>query len=342
MKETSALNAKQPTFARFKLLMCAIVACFTLQARAQVCSSDLDGSGEVDAGDVGLVLLDFGPCAGCATDMDGSGEVDGGDVGLLLLDFGPCAGPSWATVLEWSADPAVVASEEMRQSISETHLPWRVMDNGTGIEMLLVPPGTFMMGTSPGDAEAFAYEGPSHQVTITQPYYLARKEVTQSKWVTVIGTNPSLGGTNLTDPVEHVSWNDVQPFCAATGMRLPTEAEWEYACRAGNTAARYNLLDLVAWCNSNTSAPKLGGLKLPNAMGFYDMLGNVWEWTADYWDWYSGDSQVDPTGPAAGSYHISRGGTWLSSGQYCRSSMRKVEVADFHCYCTGFRVARNP
>ena len=245
-------------------------------------------------------------------------------------------------ILEQNPDPKVVTDADFFKRIMETKLPWRVKDIATGIEMLLVPPGTFMMGASPGDTQASDDETPAHEVTITKAFYLGRTAVTQAQWFKVMDTNPSHFRGELL-PVDSVSWNDCRQFCAKTGMKLPTEAQWEYACRAGTKGATYGDLDLIAWHygNAGYETHAVGELQ-PNALGFFDMLGNVWEWCEDRYGSYSSGSVTNPTGPATGSSLLLRGGYWSSNSDNCRASQRYYytpgDVYDFD----GFRVVRTP
>ena len=283
----------------------------------------------------------------------------------------------WADVLEQSPNPKVVTDADFLARIAATGLPWRVKDKSTGIEMLLVPPGKFIMGLSPGDTEAGDCEKPAHEVTLTQPFYLGRTEVTQTQWVKVSGNNPSnfhigkdrdsmmqkLMNEGLTKseaeaktandsieidsfPVESVSWNDCQQFCTKTNLRLPTEAEWEYACRAGVRKPTYGDLDDIAWFDKNSSGTThIVGKKLPNALGFYDMLGNVFEWCSDIYGkgYYKSceDGVVDPKGASDGSARVLRGGRWVGFTVNCRSSYRFSLDSDYRG-SLGFRVARTP
>ena len=284
----------------------------------------------------------------------------------------------WADVLEQSPNPKVVTNADLLARIAATGLPWCVKDKSSGIEMLLVPPGKFVMGMSPGDTQAENNEKPAHEVTLTQPFYLGRTEVTQSQWVKVSGNNPShfhslkdrdsmikkLMNEGLTKseaeakaakestdidplPVESVSWNNCQQFCAKTNLRLPTEAEWEYACRAGVRKPTYGALDDIAWLNTNSSGTThIVGKKLPNALGFYDMLGNVWQWCSDKYGakYYKSceDGVVDPKGASEGSARVLRGGGWIGDSYYCRSSTRSYDDPVSRHYTIGFRVARTP
>ncbi len=246
--------------------------------------------------------------------------------GLAPQGVAPASAPSltsWAEVLEQNPDPKVVTDADFRKRIVESKLPWRVRDKKSGMEMLLVPPGKFVMGMSPGDQEGVELEEyfannfpereyserPAHEVTITKAFYFGKTEVTQAQWVKVMQSNPSKNQGSSGHPVEGVSWNDCQKFCAATGLRLPTEAEWEYACRAGVHKSRYGKLAEIAWFAENsaqTTHPV--GKKLPNALGFYDILGNVEEWCNDYFqgDYYKDciDGVVDPKGPSSGPCNI--------------------------------------
>jgi formylglycine-generating enzyme required for sulfatase activity len=299
-------------------------------------------------------------------------------------------GPSeWADVIESQPDPRVVTNAEYRSRISATGLPWRVRERLTGVEMLLVPPGEFVMGMSVGDPDAMDDERPAHRVTISQPFYLGRYELTQGEWVGVMGYNPSyfqeanfairvapdaearmaelvaeghtkeeaqalVSAGDLVEsdanrwPLETVTPADVEPFLRRTGLRLPTEAEWEYACRGGLREPRYGELDEIAWYTGNSEqSTHVVGSKLPNSLGFHDMIGNVWEWCSD---WYGSDyytdcegGVIDPTGPGAGDFGVARGGSWDHVPANCRSSFREnhfmpdPRITDF-----GIRVARNP
>ena len=268
-------------------------------------------------------------------------------VGGFVLIAGSCPSPTWATVLEWIPNPAVVTDANLRAAITATNLPWRVLDNGTNIEMLLVPGGTFMMGCSAGDTECSGDESPTHQVTLTNAFYMGKTEVTQAQWTAKMGSNPS-AFSGFSDspsrPVEQVSWNMIQGFNTATSLRLPTEAEWEFACRAGTTTARYGEVNAIAWYDGNTGPTTHAvATKLPNALGLYDTLGNVWEWNQDWYGLYSTGSVTNPTGPTTGTPRMLRGGSWADVSRLCRGSQR---VSDGYPNRTdsviGFRAARNP
>lgn len=190
------------------------------------------------------------------------------------------------------------------------------------------------MGCAATESECARNEKPAHAVTITKEFEIGRHEVTQALWQAVTGSNPStFKGPDR--PVEQVSWNDVQEFLAVLNglgdgyhYRLPTEAEWEYAARAGTTAEYYGDLDAIAWYGPNSgNQTHPVGEKEPNAWGLYDTHGNVWEWCQD---WYADDDYeqlgkrpaVDPRGPATGEYRVVRGGSWYKYLWFLRVSSR--------------------
>ncbi|MBM4005944.1 MAG: formylglycine-generating enzyme family protein, partial [Planctomycetes bacterium] len=172
------------------------------------------------------------------------------------------APPAWYTVLEQAPDAAVVYDASLRSAITATGLPWRVRDNGTGIEMMLIPPGTFNMGCSASQSHGcLSIESPVHQVNLTNAFYMGRYEVTQAQWQASMGNNPSYFQSASPEvpleqvpqrPVEQVSWNTIQGFLSQTGMRLPTEAEWEYAYRAGTTTAFHGYTGQMSGTNDDS------------------------------------------------------------------------------------------
>ena len=228
--------------------------------------------------------------------------------------------------------------------------PERPQHNLPDIAMVYVSGGTFTMGaTSEQGSDAWDNEKPAHSVTLSG-YYIGKYEVTQKLWKAVMGSNPSnFKGDNL--PVENVSWNDVQEFLrklnAMTGKRyrLPTEAEWEFAARGGNSSRGYkysgsNSLGSVAWCKDNSgSRTHAVGTKSPNELGIYDMSGNVWEWCQDWYGSYSSSSQRNPQGPNSGSYRVSRGGSWSYGARFCRVSDRRNLTPGYRNRNLGFRLA---
>jgi len=214
-----------------------------------------------------------------------------------------------------------------------------VVHDKTGIELVYIPAGSFMMG-SPADAANRDNDDVQHRVTLTKGFYLGKYEVTQAQWVKIMGSNPSsFKGDRL--PVEQVSWDDSQNFCRQAGFRLPTEAEWEYACRAGSTGAYSGtgVLNEMGWVRENSgSTTHPIGQKQPNAWGLYDMHGNVWEWCADWYGAYSAGDVIDPTGASKGSDHVLRGGSWFNVARLCRSTDRSGFGLGYRISLLGFRV----
>jgi formylglycine-generating enzyme required for sulfatase activity len=275
---------------------------------------------------------------------------------------------TWYLILEQNPNPAVVTDVTLRNAITATGYPWRVRDNWTQIEMVLVPGGTFTMGCTASNANVCNDdESPTHSVTITNAFYMGRYEVTQAQWQATMGSNPSaFQGASYPNaashPVEQVSWNTVQGFLTATGMQLPTEAQWEYACRAGTTTAFHGftpnwvagtndqtLVGNIAWYDGNNGAsgsPTYGtkpvGGKAANGLGLHDMSGNVWEWCRDWYGAYSAGAQTNPTGPATGNRVMIRGGSWNLNTNLVRSSVRKFDFPATPYLSIGFRVARPP
>jgi formylglycine-generating enzyme required for sulfatase activity len=227
------------------------------------------------------------------------------------------------------------------------------LGNLATLELVLIPAGKFMMGSPESDMNRNADEGPQHEVTISRQFYVSKYQVTQAQYQAVMGNNPSYFPDDLRRPVECVSWYDAQEFCRKLGqmtgkiVRLPTEAEWEYACRAGTTTQFYTgdkEEDLVAaaWFGYDKSDRKTHpvGLKKPNAWGLYDIHGNGWEWCQDYYgaDYYKHSPQVDPKGPETGEYRVLRGGSWHGSAAGCRSAVRRGINPNSHYFNGGFRI----
>ena len=222
--------------------------------------------------------------------------------------------------------------------------------NGVSFEMVRVEGGTFRMGaTSEQEDEADSIEKPVHSVTLSS-YYIGKTEVTQALWQAVMGSNPSnFKGADL--PVEFVTWDECQEFIqklnslTGSNFRLPTEAEWEFACRGGNNSRGYkysgsNKLGSVAWYNGNSGGKTHPvATKAPNELGIYDMCGNVWEWCSDRYADYTSYSQTDPTGSLSGVYRVFRGGSWYYNARYCRSSYRNYGGSCFHGEYLGLRLA---
>jgi formylglycine-generating enzyme required for sulfatase activity len=258
--------------------------------------------------------------------------------------------------------PQTKTSQAKPESLIE--LP-QTFTSSIGMEFVLIQAGAFLMGTPAEQLDAIAggdkdyrnwieNETPQHQVTINQPFYIGKYPVTQSEWQAVMGDNPSyFKGDNL--PVERVSWDDVQAFIQklndqqrSNAYRLPTEAEWEYAARAGTTT-RYSFgddaaqLGEYAWYRENADGKTHPvGQKKPNAWSLYDMHGNVWEWMQDWYaaDYYQQSPERDPQGPTRGELRVLRGGSWILVGQRLRSAYRYASVPGDRFDDFGFRLAR--
>ena len=240
--------------------------------------------------------------------------------------------------------------------------------NGVSFTMVYVAGGTFTMGaTSEQGSDVWDIEKPSHRVTLSS-YHIGQTEVTQELWQAVMGNNPSwFKGSQR--PVECVSWDDCQAFISKlnniTGQRfrLPTEAEWEFAARGGNSSRGYkyagsNILGSVAWYYENSGDKYLTdsnwsqdnyknnncrthdvATKSPNELGIYDMSGNVWEWCSDWYRDYSSGSQTNPQGPSSGSIRVRRGGSWENRAWRCRVAFRNGGTPDGRLYSLGLRLA---
>ena len=235
--------------------------------------------------------------------------------------------------------------------------------NSLGQEFKLIPAGTFTMG-SPSDEPGRDIDELQHQVTLTQPFYMMTTEVTQAQWEAVMGSNPSSFAGCPNCPVETVSWYEVQLFIARMSSGewtygLPTEAQWEYAARAGSTTAFYNggitetgkgfdpnLHDIGWYAYNSETLPHPThpvAQKAPNAWALYDMSGNVFEWCQDWYDDYWPGAVTDPTGPSSGGFgRVARGGSWLSSAMDCRSAARVGGPPGDRYYHLGFRLVRKP
>jgi len=211
------------------------------------------------------------------------------------------------------------------------------------IEMVLIEPGTFIMGSKKGGPD----EKPPHEVVISKGFWLGKYEVSQGQWRAVMEDNPSYFKKGDDYPVEFVSWEDCQRFIkelnrrSGETYRLPTEAEWEYTCRAGSQEERYGDVDEIAWYDGNSggSTHAVGGKK-SNVLGLHDMLGNVWEWCTDWYGGYSADAIYDPGGPYSGSYRVVRGGSCRNDAQNARASLRRLDGPSFRYGSLGFRLAR--
>ena len=275
------------------------------------------------------------------------------------------------------------AQTAQKNAVKESGLPLEVETSKYDIKMRLIPAGTFTMG-SPSSEDKRDKDEVQHKVTISKPFYMGMYEVTQKQWEDVMGTNPSYfknAGSNA--PVEQVSWDDCQEFlnklCDKLGVprgtyRLPIEAEWEYACRAGTSTSLYNgelkvlgqrngpMINEIGWYGGNSKVSYSGGYdsskwkekqysssksgthpvgqKKPNAFGLYDTIGNVWEWCSDWYGSYPSGSQTDPTGASSGSYCVFRGGSWNHDAKSCRSAFRNRVESSKRYFYLGFRLLR--
>jgi formylglycine-generating enzyme required for sulfatase activity len=229
---------------------------------------------------------------------------------------------------------------------------------------LASPSDTFLMGSASSEDGRDSDEGPQTTVTLTNAFWMAPQLVTQGEYLAVMGTNPSSAAGDTNRPVEMVSWNDAQSYCqaltqqehsagripASLHYRLPTEAEWEYAARAGTTNRfyfgddpNYALLGNYAWFTGNSdSIPHPVGTKKPNPWGLSDMAGNVLEWCQDWYGNYPGGSQTNPGGRPTGTERVVRGGSWYSDGWLCRSAARNSFPPATKSPQIGFRVVLSP
>ncbi len=289
---------------------------------------------------------------------------------LLVVTVGAVAvwqfWPEGERLIAPSPEPSPIREDTPSPSPSPLTSEELVTDLGDGvkIEMVSVPAGSFDMG---GTVEA--NEQPVHRVTITKPFLMGKYEVTQAQWMAVMGQTLSNFNWDPDHPVEQVSWTDCQEFIrklnAKTGLhfRLPTEAEWEYACRAGTTGTWAGDLDAMGWYYENSGTKRLSdatwdfdasvenenrphavGTKLPNAWGLYDMHGNVWEWCQDWSSdtYYKDGPLIDPAGPATGTRRVARGGGWNDRAESCRSAYRGQDAPGYRYDGLGLRLARTP
>jgi formylglycine-generating enzyme required for sulfatase activity len=304
-------------------------------------------------------LAEDGDCDGVLTDDD----CDDGDAGLTaVVDDADCDGVLTADDCDDLDGGVGGAGSVMTES---------------DIEFVCVPGRTFDMGCTPGQSSCISDESPVRTTTLTRDYYMSRTEVTQGQFAAVMGYSPSdFTYCGSTCPVETVSWHEAAHFanavsaaaglascytcsgsgtsvtCSApssvyscTGYRLPTEAEWEGAARCGEDTryAGSDTIEAVAWYNSNSGSRTwpVAGLA-PNACGLYDMSGNVWEWTNDWYGSgvYGGGAATDPTGPASGSYRVLRGGSWSNIPQYARVAIRSFDGPGYGRRDLGVRLLR--
>jgi formylglycine-generating enzyme required for sulfatase activity len=246
----------------------------------------------------------------------------------------------------------------------------KLVTNSVGMKLALVPAGTFTMGAPPGEVGRRDNEGPVHEVVLSRPFYLGLFPVTQAQFEAVMQANPSrfrgAAGGGPDHPVESVSWDDAVAFCARLSAlpgehqaervyRLPSEAEWEFACRAGTTTpfscgatlsaaqACFDGQHPYGEAGSGPAALRTArvGTFPANLFGLYDMHGNVWEWCSDWFDsaYYQHATRQDPPGPPEGVYRVLRGGSWRNQGVTCRSAYRNALAPNQRQPFIGFRVA---
>jgi formylglycine-generating enzyme required for sulfatase activity len=252
-----------------------------------------------------------------------------------------------------------------KKKLSKIKRPSRPEDKGEftnsiGMKFVLIPAGTFMMG-SPSNEPGRGDDEKQYRVTLNNGFYMQTTEVTQGQWHQVMGTRPWSGKDYVRDnpdhPAVYISWDDCQAFIrkitqkeGGSKYRLPTEAEWEYACRAGSTTRFHfgdndSMLGDYAWYNKNAydigekNARRVDS-KGPNAWGLYDMHGNVWEWCQDWYEDYPSGSVTDPKGPSSGDSRVLRGGSWFDKPRYVRSAFRGGGAPGNGCYHLGFRLLR--
>ena len=235
-----------------------------------------------------------------------------------------------------------VAKRDGRQYDPKTGHPFEAWLRDPRMEFVFVPAGEFTMGSPAHEKDRDDDEGPAHTVRITKPFYLAKYEITQGQWRAAMGASPWARKQSVRRdagaPAVHVSWADCQEFLkklnrtAGPGFRLPTEAEWEYACRAGSTTTYSFGDDAIrlkdyAWYDGNAwdageKYAHAAGLKRPNAWGLYDMHGNVWEWCHDWYNSYAPGAQTDPVGALRLVFRVLRGGSFSNAAGWCRSAFR--------------------
>ncbi len=278
----------------------------------------------------------------------------------LLTEYGAKDGESSSTTRPHRAEAASKAKKESSEvKPVATTMGGKKITNSLGMEFVYIKPGTFMMGSPTNES------GSKKQlrVTLTKGFYMGITEVTVGQWTAVMGNYPwYFRNCGVDCPVEQISWNDVQTFIrklnrkeGTNRYRLPTEAEWEYAARAGSTTAvatgeisgiicGYNSnLDAMGWyCgNSDSRTHRVAGKK-PNRWGLYDMYGNVWEWCQDWYESYPFGSVIDPTGPSSGSSRVFRGGGWASFAKDFRSALRGCNKPGSSLFFLGFRLVLSP
>jgi len=266
---------------------------------------------------------------GARPDADCDGRVSLSDV-IALVDYFFMDGEAPGAFCSWEVPAGLSYLEQNEQGFAE------FVHEDTGITFVLLPGGDYCMGTPEKEEDRWQDEGPLHLVTLSA-FLVGKYEVTQSEWESLMGSNPSFfQGEALPDgvdsanlPVERVSWDDVVEFTALSGLSIPSEAQWEYACRGGSSAkfAGNGVLADMGWYEENSGGrPHAVGTRLPNAFGLYDLHGNLYEWCNDVYleDFYSSQeaSGLDPVYLGSGDYRVVRGGGWFYEPVSCRSGNR--------------------
>jgi len=298
---------------------------------------------------------------GWSVDNEIYAELDGQTFELIRSDsLDPI--PTCTPTPTHSPTPSFTPTPTLTPSPTHTPTPWPTPESRLlrvdlpnlsadriPFDFIWIPQGTFMMGSQTSEEDRDSNET-LHDVTITQPYYIGQYEVTQAHWKAVMNENPS-NYIDPANPVENVSWIQCQEFITRLNdlglgtFRLPTEAEWEYACRAGTEIRfywgddpSYLSIDLFAWSIVNTDQSQNAGLKIPNPWDLFDMAGNVSEWCQDWYDPYPSVPQIDPIGPETGNSKVIRGGGWNSTNNLLRSASRGKASPDRRSYALGLRL----
>ncbi len=350
-------QARYFVLARIAVIVCLVLSASGFNSRSCAAvgraNADYDLDGDVDAADL-LLLYEAQSCGDPSCDLDADGKYTAHDFFLFAASWGAVAPTPTPTL------PPYV-----------TPLPTLIVDlpGGVPLAMVRLPTGSFMMGRNPGEQDSDSSEEPRHTVNIGYPFYIGKFELTKAQWQAVMGTKPWQSYVVFDDPnspAVFVEWYDIRGADGfldrlnALGQgtfRLPSESEWEYACRAGTTTrfywgndSNYSQIGNYAWyvgnaLNAGETYAHAVGRKLPNAWGLYDMSGNVWEWCEDdqhptYW-WAgrpdNGAAWIDnPRGPS----RAERGGSWRSPASYCRSAFRAWGVPNEHHINLGLRLVR--
>ena len=273
------------------------------------------------------------------------------DAGALIAELGPMATEPYSVVATAvRPDTMLLDASRVTLRVDTTPTPLEIrVHPKDGLKYVWLPMGRFRMGLSAGDTEGSADESPAHEVQLTKGFWIGQTPVTVgaykrfSKASTASMPEPppyNPGWNEDSLPMVKISWEDAQAYCNWAGLRLPSEAEWEYAARAGSASARYGVLDEIAWHSANSGGKgHPAGEKKPNAFDLHDMLGNAWEWTADWYkdSYYQVSPEEDPQGPPAGANRVLRGGSWVDPPRVTRASVRNFVRPSARSLVYGFR-----